>query len=322
MSESAVIVFASQKGGSGKTTLSGHVAVEAEARGDGPVALIDTDPQGSLSKWWNAREAELPAFAHIPTGELEAGIAHLKRSGFRLIVIDTPPAVTDAIADTVRHADLVIVPTRPSPHDLRAVGPTVDIIERLQKSMIFVVNSATSRARITGETAVALSQHGVVAPVTVHHRVDFAASMIDGRTVGEAKPDGRSAGEITALWRYVRDRVARLTGLSRREEDDFSTAVLSPVTGADSAGLHEESVEASSEPEPAAAAAPRPMSLEEIQALLNGDAPSRAGPFGVSQAAPPGRRNGEAGANGHADKRRVFGRRAQKAPRSAAGDGG
>lgn len=215
------------------------------------------------------------------------------------------------------------MPTRPSPHDLRAVGPTVDIIERLQKSMVFVVNSATSRARITGETAVALSQHGMVAPVTVHHRVDFAASMIDGRTVGEAKPDGRSAGEVTALWRYMRNRLARIVGLSRREEDDFSTAVLSPVSGADGAGLHEESEEAVSEPEPAAqAAAPRPMSLEEIQALLNGDGPSRAGPFGVSQAAPPGRRSGETGLNGHAEKRRVFGRRAQKAPRPAAGENG
>lgn len=58
-----VVVFASQKGGSGKTTLSGHIAVEAERVGDGPVALIDTDPQGSLAKWWNARKASTPAFA-------------------------------------------------------------------------------------------------------------------------------------------------------------------------------------------------------------------------------------------------------------------
>ena len=41
-----VLVLASQKGGSGKTTLSGHLAVEADRAGVGPVALIDTDPQG------------------------------------------------------------------------------------------------------------------------------------------------------------------------------------------------------------------------------------------------------------------------------------
>ena len=41
------------------------------------------------------------------------------------------------------------------------------------------------------KVAVALSQHGTVAPVTIHHRVDFAASMIDGRTVGEVVPNSR-----------------------------------------------------------------------------------------------------------------------------------
>jgi chromosome partitioning protein len=84
MSQAAgVIVFASQKGGSGKTTLSGHIAVEAERAGDGPVALIDTDPQGSLSKWWNARAAATPVFAQIPIAELGAGIAELRRAGVR-----------------------------------------------------------------------------------------------------------------------------------------------------------------------------------------------------------------------------------------------
>ncbi|MBE1616111.1 hypothetical protein IDF54_14745, partial [Flavobacterium sp. SaA2.13] len=72
--------------------------------------------------------------------------------------------------------------------------------------------SATARARITGETAVALSQHGTVAPVTLHHRVDFAASMIDGRTVGEVNPDSRSAEEVESLWRYFQDRLMRLRG--------------------------------------------------------------------------------------------------------------
>jgi len=57
-----VVVFASQKGGSGKTTLAGHIAVQAERTGYGPVALIDTDPQGSLAKWWNVRETERPVF--------------------------------------------------------------------------------------------------------------------------------------------------------------------------------------------------------------------------------------------------------------------
>ena len=230
-----VLVFASQKGGSGKTTLSGHIAVEAERAGDGPVALIDTDPQGSLAKWWNARAASTPAFAQASLEELDACLDHLKSIGFRLIVIDTPPAVTQTIAHVVQRADLVVVPTRPSPHDLRAVGPTVDIADTLNKPLVFVVNSATARARITSETAVALSQHGVVAPVTLHHRVDFAASMIDGRTVGDIQPESRSAQEVSALWLFLRGRLAKLYGgtdkrWAEKPRADFSTAVLTPET--------------------------------------------------------------------------------------------
>lgn len=228
-----VVVFASQKGGSGKTTLSGHIAVEAERAGDGPVALIDTDPQGSLAKWWNARAASTPAFAQASLEELDACLDHLKSIGFKLIVIDTPPAVTQTIAHVVKRADLVVVPTRPSPHDLRAVGPTVDIADSLGKALVFVVNSATPRARITSETAVALSQHGVVAPVTLHHRVDFAASMIDGRTVGDIQPESKSALEVSALWMYLRGRLAKLYGgtdvhWAEKARADFSTAVLTP----------------------------------------------------------------------------------------------
>lgn len=204
-----VLVIASQKGGSGKTTLSGHLAVEAERAGQGPVALIDTDPQGSLAQWWNAREAQTPAFVQSSLASLRDDLARLRSEGFRLVVIDTPPAVTRAISDVVAHADLVILPTRPSPHDLRAVGATIDILEARGKAMIFVLNGATARARITGEAAVALSQHGTVAPVTLHHRVNYASSMIDGRTVGEIEPQGASAKEVTALWEYVHERLQR-----------------------------------------------------------------------------------------------------------------
>ena len=204
------IVAASQKGGSGKTTLSGHLAVEASRAGAGEIALIDTDPQGSLAHWWNARTAPEPRFVKAGLPDLDQALEGLRRMGIKIAVIDTPPAITQSISQVVAHADLVIVPTRPSPHDLRAVGATVDIAERHGKPLVFVINAATPRARITGESAVALSQHGTVAPITIHHRTDFAASMIDGRTVGEVVPDGQSAKEITDLWMYIQDRLSRL----------------------------------------------------------------------------------------------------------------
>ena len=69
-----VLALASQKGGSGKTTLSGHLAVQAQRAGAGPVVLIDIDPQGSLADWWNEREAEYPAFAQTTVARLASDL--------------------------------------------------------------------------------------------------------------------------------------------------------------------------------------------------------------------------------------------------------
>jgi chromosome partitioning protein len=213
-----VIVFASQKGGSGKTTLAGHIGVQAELAGAGPVALIDTDPQGSLAKWWNCREAPTPAFIHSVFTNLVHDLDEARAQGFKLVVIDTPPAVTKAISEVISFADLVVLPTRPSPHDLRAVGPTIDICDARKKEMLFVLNAAVARAKITMEAAVALSQHGTVAPVTVHNRTDFAASMIDGRTVMEIEPEGASALEVRNLWEYIETRMMRKDAKAEQSE--------------------------------------------------------------------------------------------------------
>jgi chromosome partitioning protein len=204
-----IIAFASQKGGVGKTTLAGHLAVEAERQGAGPVALLDTDPQGSLAAWWNTRAAETPLFASVSIHNLSEHLTLLAGEGISLVMIDTPPAITENIRAVVATADLVVIPTRPSPHDLRAVGATVDLVERAGKPMIFVVNAATARAKITGDAAIALSQHGTVAPVTLHQRVDFAVSMIDGRTAGELDANSNSAKEIAELWIYVNTRIGK-----------------------------------------------------------------------------------------------------------------
>ena len=119
-----VLAFASQKGGSGKTTLAGHVAVQAERAGAGPVALIDTDPQASLADWWNERAAETPLFAQTVITQIDQDLDKMRAAGVELLVIDTPPAITSMIKTVVQVADLVVIPTRPSPHDLRAAGAT------------------------------------------------------------------------------------------------------------------------------------------------------------------------------------------------------
>lgn len=202
-----IIVFANQKGGAGKTTLAGHFAVQAEIDGLGPVALIDSDPQGSLSDWWNERKAETPLFVEVELENLSEQIKSLASQGVKLVVIDTPPAVSATISKVIEVADLVVIPSRPSPHDLRAVRSTIELVEQAGKAMVFVVNGAAVRAKITADAAIALSQHGKVAPVIVFQRTDFAQSMIDGRTAQELDPGSRSANEMKELCAYVRKQL-------------------------------------------------------------------------------------------------------------------
>lgn len=201
------IVLASQKGGVGKSTLAAHLAVAAERVGDGPCVLIDTDPQASLSAWWNGREAETPAFAHASLKELPEKLSALAKAKFAYAILDTPPSVSDSIQAVVKLADLVVIPVRPSPHDLRAVGRTVELVTEAGKPFVFAVTQAKPNTRLTVQAVAALSEHGIVAPAVVADRVDFAASMIDGRTVLEVDAKGRSAIEMGELWQFVKARL-------------------------------------------------------------------------------------------------------------------
>lgn len=208
-----VLVFASRKGGAGKTTLAGHLAVEAVNAGRN-VALIDTDGQGSLTDWWNAREAASPLFANATLSNLKADLKGLERDGVDLVLIDTRGDVTEDITAAVKIASLVLVPVRPSPHDLRAVGRTLDIIASHKRPLTFILNAAPTGARMTEDAVRSLAEYGTIARPTIHQRVIFMESMIDGRTAGELDPKCKAAGEIAELWTSIAARLERIrTGL-------------------------------------------------------------------------------------------------------------
>lgn len=207
-----VVVVASQKGGAGKSTLCANIAVSIEATGDGPVVLLDADPQGTLTAWWNAREASTPALTTIRTlSELPDRLAALRGAGVKYVVIDTPPSATKSIASVVTHADLVLIPVRPSPNDLRAAGQTIDIVNEADKPFLFCITQAKPATKLTAQTIAVLSAHGEVVPALIGDRVDFAASMVDGRTVLEFAPKGKSTKEINELSSFVKKRINELT---------------------------------------------------------------------------------------------------------------
>ncbi len=201
------IAVVSRKGGSGKTTLAAHLAVAAERAGAGPVALLDSDPQASLADWWNARKAETPLFVRTGFDRIDEDSRRIADAGVELLIVDTPPAVTDSIEKCIALADIVVVPSRPSPHDIRSVLSTVRLVEHLGKPLVFVLNAAVGRARITAESIAILSRHGPIAPSVIGQRLDFAVSMIDGRTVMELPGTSKSSDEISDLWAYLSARL-------------------------------------------------------------------------------------------------------------------
>jgi chromosome partitioning protein len=124
--------FVSPKGGSGKTTLTSHLAVRAATAGCAPVAVMDADPQGGLAGWRNARSANEPAFLDTAKG-LKAAVTAARRAGFTAVMIDTPPSLSETIAEVLTLADLVVIPVRPSPNDLHAVGGSVELATQAGK---------------------------------------------------------------------------------------------------------------------------------------------------------------------------------------------
>jgi chromosome partitioning protein len=197
------IVINSQKGGSGKTTLCAHLSVEAERAGDGPVFLIDTDPQGTLTTWHEKRQAEAPRRVELPFNGIEDGLKLLRQHDAAFCFIDTAPSRTDETAALFQLADLVLVPIRPSPSDLWAASATVELLKRDRIPFLFILNQVKANANITGQAAASLSHHGPVAETFIGDRVPYAAAMTDGRTALELNPKGPAASETAALWKNI-----------------------------------------------------------------------------------------------------------------------
>lgn len=204
-----VIAFLSQKGGSGKTTLSVHTAVAAEASGE-RVCIIDADPQESATAWASAREAHTPIVATAQAGELEAALDAAKSEGMSFVVVDSPPHAAPAASQIARRAELVLIPVRPSAFDLAAVPAAVEIVRAAKVRGAFILSACPFRAPETGETRAALEAYGLpIVPQEITDRRAFARAVTTGSAVTEFESDGKAAEEIRALWAWIRDTLKR-----------------------------------------------------------------------------------------------------------------
>jgi chromosome partitioning protein len=197
------IVFAASKGGVGKTTLCAALSSYASTVSKKKIAIIDLDPQGSLTAWWNHREAGSPELIEANAGNLAETLQRAEASGYDYVFIDTPPGHMQTIEAGIKCADYVLVPCQPSPVDIAAIGDTLQVIEDEGKPFAFVMNRVIARTRIGEQAILLLANHGKVAGKPIAQRTAFATAMTDGRSAPEVDGGKQAGEEISALWKFL-----------------------------------------------------------------------------------------------------------------------
>lgn len=115
-----IIAFLSQKGGSGKTTLSLNLAIAA-TKARKQVVVIDLDPQQSAARWTRLRRDPAPVIVSGHAPNLAHLIQQAREGGAGLVILDTAPKSESAALTAAKAADLLLIPCQPSSLDLDAV---------------------------------------------------------------------------------------------------------------------------------------------------------------------------------------------------------
>jgi chromosome partitioning protein len=183
-----IITVAQHKGGAGKTTLAAHLAV-AWAEAGHRVALLDTDPQGSLGAWFNqrrsalARKAQPLAYTAATGWRVRSELDRLTRTS-ELILVDTPPSAGVDGRPWLRLSSLVLVPVQPSPLDLWATETVLDEVRRERSRPLIVLTRVPARARLTAEIVAELSSlECPTAVARLGNRTAYAATLAVGASV-------------------------------------------------------------------------------------------------------------------------------------------
>ena len=205
-----IITIAQQKGGAGKTTLAVNLAI-AFAKQDMRVAILDTDPQGSLGRWFMTRRELLGdpglEFATASAWGVGYECEKLKKTN-DIVIIDTPPKVDSDLKPALREADLVLVPVGSSLVDLWATDGVVDLALRVGKRCVIVLNRVKSGSRLADEVATEASTISAdVAAASLGQRVVYAETLGQGLAALEAGKSNASA-EVQALVAEVMSMLA------------------------------------------------------------------------------------------------------------------
>jgi chromosome partitioning protein len=206
-----VIAVAQQKGGAGKTMLAAQLAV-ALAEG-GKVALLDIDPQGSLTLWSKLRAGAPKAvngitIATVSGWRLGTELEKLK-AAHDVVLIDTPPVIDSDARRAIRAADLVLIPLNPSPPDLWAAEGTLKLATEEKRKIALVFNRAPAASKLRKRMEAEIAARGLMLlEVALANRAGYANAFADGLGVTESGPATQAAEEIRAVAQALKTALA------------------------------------------------------------------------------------------------------------------
>ena len=196
-----VIAFSNQKGGSGKSTLSANVAVLWSNSGY-KVAVIDADPQKSLTYWLSERkryygDEDIGIDVYkFDIRSLSEEVKKIKRR-YDFIIIDSPPSITFETIQIIKASNCVFVPVQPSPLDLMATLPFLQIAREERKKPLIILNRVMPRAKLTDAMILRLRYSGAkIARSRISSKVIFAETFAVGRGVIDINVTSDVAKEI------------------------------------------------------------------------------------------------------------------------------
>ena len=201
---SKVITISQQKGGTGKTTLAVHLALAFIKYHNLKVAIIDTDPQGSLGKWFVIRSEKKVSNDNLTFKTASLWGAQYESKTLKkdndIVIIDTPPKIESDARPSIEASDLVIIPMTPSHVDFWATEAIIEIAKKAKKKILIQINRANRRSKLIRQTNEYINSINVSATKTIiGHRQIYASSMGEGKTAVEKQKKGNAVEEIKEL---------------------------------------------------------------------------------------------------------------------------